>query len=85
MPPTHCGDHCIVVGASRIGYFSLAMRENEGFEIRHNGVPRTFRDREDVAFHAARYAKSLHPADIIEVVDCSTGRKVIMLADGRTG
>jgi len=49
---------------------------NKGFEIRHNGVPRTFRDRKDVAANSA---------DIIEIVDCSTGTNVIMLADGRTG
>ena len=61
------------------------MRGNEGFEILHNGVPRTFRDERETAFEAARFAKSLHPADIIEIVDCSTGQKVIMLADGRTG
>ncbi len=59
--------------------------DHKGFEIRHNGVPRTFRDRKDVAYEAARFAKSRHPADIIEIVDCSTGTKVIMLADGRTG
>jgi hypothetical protein len=54
-------------------------------KIRHNGVPRTFRDREDVAFEATRFAKTRHPADIIEIVNCATGQKVIMLADGRTG
>jgi hypothetical protein len=61
------------------------MRDNEGFDILHNGVPRTFRDREDVGFASARFAKSLHPEEIIEIVDRSTGRKVVMLADGRTG
>ena len=34
------------------------MRDNEGYEIRHNGVPRTFRDNRQSAFEAARYAKS---------------------------
>ena len=58
--------------------------DNKGFEIRHNGVPRTFRDRKDVAYEASRFARA-PPADIIEIVDCSTGTKVIMLADGRTG
>jgi len=59
--------------------------DNKGFEIRHNGVPRTFRDRKNVAYEAARFAKSRHPADIIELVNCSTGTKLVMLADGRTG
>ena len=61
------------------------MPENAGFQILHNNVPRTFRDSEAIAFEAARFAKSRHPADIIEIVDCSTGRKLVMLADGRTG
>ena len=61
------------------------MGNKDGYKIRHNGVPRTFRDRKDVAYEAARFAKSSHPADIIEIVECATGSKVIMLADGRTG
>jgi hypothetical protein len=61
------------------------MRDSEGFEIRHNGIPRTFRDKREIAFEAARFAKSRHPADIIEIVDLSTGTKIVMLADGRTG
>ena len=56
----------------------------EGYEIRHNGVPRTFRDVKAVAFEAARLAKALHPADIIEVVDLAIGSKILMLDDGRT-
>jgi hypothetical protein len=61
------------------------MRDNEGFQILHNVVPRTFRDRKDFAYEAARYAKSKAHGEIIEVVDRSTEVKVMMLADGRTG
>jgi hypothetical protein len=51
----------------------------------HNGVPRTFRDRKEIAYEAARFAKARAPRDIIEIVDCSTGAKTIVLADGRLG
>jgi hypothetical protein len=61
------------------------MRDNEGYDILYNGVPRTFRDRKDIAFEAARYAKSKSTADIIEIRDRATGEKFIMLEDGRTG
>jgi hypothetical protein len=61
------------------------MRENEGFEIRHNGVPRTFRDTKTAAYDAARFAKGNARGDIIEIVDRSTGQKLVMLEDGRTG
>jgi len=33
------------------------MLDNQGFEILHNGVPRTFRDKRETAFEAACYAK----------------------------
>jgi hypothetical protein len=45
------------------------MRNNEGFEIRHNGVSRTFRDTKAAAYDAARFAKSNARGDIIEIVE----------------
>ena len=59
------------------------MRDDEGYEIRHNGVARSFRDVKESAFDAARFGKARNPGDIIEIVDRSTGTKVIMLTDGR--
>ena len=47
-----------------------------------NGVPRTFRDTRATVYEAARYAKSKAKGDIIEIVDCSTGTKLVML-EGR--
>jgi hypothetical protein len=67
------------------GLFDLGdMRDNEGFDILHNGTPRTFRDQKATAYEAARFAKELHPRDIIEIVDRSSGSKMLMLPDGRT-
>ena len=59
------------------------MRDGQGYEILHNGVPRTFRDRRETALEAARFAKSNAKGDIIELRDCATGEKLVMLADGR--
>ena len=61
------------------------MRDDEGYITLHNGVRRTFRDRRETAFEAARYAKSKAKGEIIEIVECATGTKLIMLEDGRTG
>jgi hypothetical protein len=61
------------------------MRDGEGYEIRHNGVPRTFRDKRETAFEAARYAKSKAKGEIIEIIDRSTGVTLAMLEDGRAG
>ena len=60
------------------------MRENVGFDILHNGLPRTFRDQKAMAYEAARFAKTRSHADLIEIVDRSTGESLIMLANGRT-
>jgi len=61
------------------------MSRNQGYDILHNGVPRTFRDRRETALEAARFAKSNANGDIIELRDCATGEKLVMLADGRVG
>jgi hypothetical protein len=60
------------------------MRENEGFDILHNGMQRTFRDQKAMAYEAARFAKAQSPADIVEIVDHANGSKLVMLADSRT-
>ena len=59
------------------------LRDNEGYDILHNGVWRSFRDTREAAFDAARFGKSRTRADIIEIVDRSTGAKMLMLEDGR--
>jgi len=61
------------------------MGDDQGYQILHNGVPRTFRDRRDTALEAARFAKSRASGELIELRDCATGQKLVMLADGRLG
>jgi hypothetical protein len=53
-----------------------------GFEIFVNGIPRTFRDREDVAFEAALYLKSKHKLDTVTIQETGSGRIWTMPADG---
>ena len=54
------------------------------YEVRHNGVPRSYRAENSVAYKAARSAKKRAKRDIIELVELATGAKLVMLADGRT-
>ena len=61
------------------------MGNGHGYEILHNGVPRTFRDRRETAFEVAQFAKNRAKTDIKELRDCATGEKLLMLADGRLG
>ena len=60
------------------------MRDDERFDIRVNGVPRTFRDRKQPAYGAPPLIKRKAKNDIVEIVDRSTGKKMVMLADERT-
>jgi hypothetical protein len=76
-----CGRESSSLAVMKNGIF----RDEEGYDILHNGVHRTFRDVQATAFEAARYAKSRNPKDIIEIRDRSSGEKLIMLEDGRTG
>jgi hypothetical protein len=41
------------------------MREDEGFDILHNRLPRTFRDQKAMAYEAARFAKTENSADMM--------------------
>ena len=59
------------------------MLGNEGFDIIINGVVRTFRDQREAAYDAARYLKTQHPKDFVEVFDRATGAKLIVFEDGR--
>ena len=43
------------------------MGDGLGYQILHNGVPRTFRDRRDTALEAARFAKSRAKDELIEL------------------
>jgi hypothetical protein len=64
---------------------SAILRNDEGYDILHNGVWRTFRDTKAAAYAAARLGKSRARDELIEIVDRSTGAKSIMLEDGRAG
>jgi hypothetical protein len=63
----------------------MANRLSEGmYEIRHNGVARSYRDVKSVAYDAARCGKARCSGEIVEIVDLETGLKVVVLEDGRT-
>lgn len=59
------------------------MGDGQGYQILHNDVPRTFRDRHEAAVEAGQSAKSRAKTNIIELRDCAT--ELPMLADGRVG
>jgi hypothetical protein len=61
------------------------LNPKDGFDIIINGVDRSFRDRKEVAYEAARYMKQVHRNDIVEIRVRATGERIVMHEDGRTG
>lgn len=59
------------------------MRDNEGYEIQHDGITRSFRDTREAAYDAAIFAKRRCPGEIIYLIDRATGVKMQVLPDGR--
>ena len=48
------------------------MKSDHGaqFEIRIDGVPRTYRDRQDIALQTARLLKSRNPHSAVKLAGC---------------
>ena len=48
------------------------------FEISIDGVPRTYRDRKDLALLAAQILKSRNPNSAVKVKDLKTGKETVV-------
>jgi len=56
------------------------VRPNSGtqFEISVDGVPRSYRDRQDIALQTARFLKSRNPNSVVKVKDLQTGEETVV-------
>jgi hypothetical protein len=56
------------------------MKPNSGaqFEISIDGVPRTYRDRQDIALQTARLLKSRNPNGVVKMKDLRTGEETVV-------
>ena len=56
------------------------MKTNTGaqYEISIDGVPRTYRDRKDLALESAKFLKSRNPNSVVKLRDLQTGEEVIV-------
>ena len=56
------------------------MRPNSGtqFEISVDGVPRSYRDRQDIALQTARFLKSKNPNSVVKLKDLQTGEETVV-------
>ena len=48
------------------------------FEISIDGVPRTYRDRKDLALLAAQILKYRNPNSVVKLKDLQTGEEIIV-------
>jgi len=48
------------------------------FEISIDGVPRTYRDRKDLALQSAQILKSRNPNSVVRLKDLKTGVEIIV-------
>ena len=56
------------------------MRPNSGtqYEISVDGVPRSYRDRQDIALQTARFLKSKNPNSVVKLKDLQTGEETVV-------
>jgi hypothetical protein len=48
------------------------------FELSVDGVPRSYRDRRDLALHSAKLLKSRNPNSVVKMKDLQTGEEIII-------
>ena len=74
------------LSASRICPFDLAPAINgaslqnlgELFCINDGVIPRTYRDRQDIALQTARFLKSRNPHSVVKLKDLETGEETVV-------
>ena len=56
------------------------MKPNHGaqYEISIDGVPRTYRDRQDIALQTAQLQKSRNPNSVVKLRDLQTGEETVV-------
>jgi len=48
------------------------------FELSVDGVPRSYRDRKDLALQGAQILKSINPNSVVRLKDLQTGEEIII-------
>jgi hypothetical protein len=55
------------------------------FEISIDGVPRTYRDRKELALLAAQILKSRNPGSVVRMKDLQTGEEIVIAFNNNNG
>jgi hypothetical protein len=59
-----------------VGTVKLVHRAQ--YEISIDGVPRSYRDRQDIAIQTARFLKSRNPHSVVKLKDLQTGEETVV-------
>jgi hypothetical protein len=56
------------------------VKANQGaqYEISVDGIPRSYRDREDIALQTSRFLKSRNPHSVVKLRDLQTGEETVV-------
>jgi hypothetical protein len=62
------------------GHGELLDKANQGaqYEISIDGVPRTYRARQDIALQTAQFLKSRNPHSVVKLNDLRTGEETVV-------
>jgi hypothetical protein len=60
------------------GLGAMKLVRSAQFEISIDGVPRSYRDRKDIALQSAQFLKSRNPNSLVKLKDLQTGEETIV-------
>ena len=56
----------------------MKVQQRAQYQIFVDGVPRAYRDRQDIALQTARFLKSRNPNSTVKLKDLQTGEEAII-------
>jgi hypothetical protein len=60
------------------GLGAMKLIHSAQFEISIDGVPRSYRDRKDIALQSAQFLKSRNPNSVVKLRDLQSGEETIV-------
>jgi hypothetical protein len=56
----------------------VSVIRSANFELSVDGVPRSYRDRKDLALQSALFLKSRNPNSVVKLKDLQTGEEIVI-------
>ena len=56
----------------------VSVVRSANFELSVDGVPRSYRDRKDLALQSALFLKSRNPNSVVKLKDLQTGEEIVI-------